>query len=50
MNEIKNYTMNFSYGRSQCDLNLLRKLAFTEIHGSKLVAAIGSCSQFTVTA
>ncbi len=32
MNEIKNYTMNFSYGRSQCELNLLRKLAFTEIH------------------
>lgn len=37
MNEIKNYTMNFSCGRSQCELNLLRKLAFTEIH---CVAAI----------
>ena len=32
MSEIKNGTMNFSYGRSQCELNLLRKLAFTEIH------------------
>ncbi|MCE2990332.1 MAG: hypothetical protein ACK5UX_00220 [Burkholderiales bacterium] len=32
MSEIKNYTMNFSSGRSQCDLNVLRTLAFTEIH------------------
>jgi len=37
MNEIKNYSMNFSYGRSRRELNLLRKLAFTEIH---CVAAI----------
>jgi hypothetical protein len=32
MNEIKNYTMNFSFGRSRRELNLLRKLASTEIH------------------
>jgi hypothetical protein len=32
VNEIKNYTMNFSFGRSHRELNLLRKLAFTEIH------------------
>jgi hypothetical protein len=32
MSEIKNYTMNFSSGRSLRDLNVLRTLAFTEIH------------------
>jgi len=32
VNEIKNFTMNFSFGRSRCELNLLRKLACTEIH------------------
>ena len=31
MNEIKNYTMNFGYGRLQRGLNLLCKLAFAEI-------------------
>lgn len=41
MSEIKNYTMNFSSGRPQCGLNLLRKLAFTEIH--RLQCANMSC-------
>ena len=34
MAEIKNYTMNFSYGRP-ADLTCLRKLAFTEMHGER---------------
>lgn len=32
MSEIKNYTMNFSFGRLHCGLNVLRTLACTEIH------------------
>jgi hypothetical protein len=32
MAEIKNYTMNFSYGRP-AGLTCVRKLACTEIHG-----------------
>jgi hypothetical protein len=32
MAEIKNYTLNFGYGRAQCALNFaIAKLAFTEI-------------------
>jgi hypothetical protein len=32
MAEIKNYTLNFGYGRAQCALNFaVAKLAFTEI-------------------
>jgi hypothetical protein len=35
MAEIKNYTLNFGYGRAQCALNFaLAKLAFTEIESS----------------
>ncbi len=34
MAEIKNYTMNFSYGRP-ADLTCLCKLAFTEMHGER---------------
>jgi hypothetical protein len=40
MSEIKNYTMNFSFGRPQCALNLLHKLAFSEIH--RLQHVVGS--------
>jgi hypothetical protein len=32
MSEIKCAKMNFSFGRPQCGLNLLHKLAFTEVH------------------
>ena len=35
MAEIKNYTLNFGYGRAQCALNFaLAKLAFTKIESS----------------
>ncbi len=34
MSEIKNYTLNFSYGRP-VGLTCLRKLAFTEIQGER---------------
>ena len=34
MSEIKNYTMNFSYGRP-AGLTCLRTLAFTEIPGKR---------------
>ncbi len=37
MNEIKNYTMNFSFGRSLRSLDLLHKSACTETHGGTLV-------------
>jgi hypothetical protein len=40
MSEIKNYTLNFSSGRPQCGLNLLHKLAFSEIH--RLQCVFGS--------
>jgi hypothetical protein len=48
MNEIKNYTMNFSYGRSHCELNLLRKLAFTEIHCVAGVAAFARAAEYSL--
>jgi hypothetical protein len=32
MSEIKNYTMNFSFGRPQCGLNVQCTLACTEVH------------------
>ena len=45
MNEIKNYTMNFGYGRSQSKLNLLRKLASAEIHCVASSAALLSAQE-----
>lgn len=48
MNEIKNYTMNFSSGRSLCELNLLRKLAFTEIHCVAGSAAMIGAAEYSL--
>jgi hypothetical protein len=39
MAEIKNYTMNFSYGRP-VGLTCSRKLAFTEMHGERALQQV----------
>jgi hypothetical protein len=42
MAEIKNYTLNFSFGRSLCDLNFAcAKLACSEVQRELLVVGSG---------
>jgi hypothetical protein len=48
MSEIKNYTMNFSSGRSLRGLNVLRTLAFTEVHGFQPAGGASSCIKSVV--
>ncbi len=50
MSEIKNYTMNFSFGRPQCGLNVLRTLASTEVHGFQRARSASSCRNVVVQA